>query len=83
MKMLMSALEDENEIQIHLDHEQQKRRIDETFVNNEKRRESQIANGEDFDEEEYTAANQELLQKRSEHNKKVDFLMKSGDAGAI
>ena len=62
LKMHMSAFQDENEIQPCLDLEEQKRCIDEIIVNKEKWLQSQIANGEDLNEEENTAANQGLLQ---------------------
>ena len=71
LKMLMSALEDENEIQNYLDLEEQKRCIDEIVVNNGKWRNSQLANGEDFNEEESTAECQTLQQKRSKIKKKL------------
>ena len=62
LKMHMSAFQDENEIQPCLDLEEQKRCIDEIIVNKEKWLQSQIANGEDLNEGENTAANQGLLQ---------------------
>ena len=52
MLKTLSALADENEIQNYLDLEEQKRCIDEIIVNNEKWRNSQFANGEDFNKEE-------------------------------
>ena len=48
VNILMSALHNENEIQMFL--EKKKRLIDETIVQNEIRRDDQIANSEDFDE---------------------------------
>ena len=47
LKMLMSALQDENAVQNILDLEEQKRCIYETIVTNEKWRESWITNEED------------------------------------
>ena len=42
---------------------EEKRFFKETFVYSEKRRDEQIANGEDFDEDAYTNQNQKLVQK--------------------
>ena len=53
------------------------------MVSNEKLREDSIANGNDANEEDYVAACQELLQKRSDVKTKIETLLKSGDEGAI
>ena len=82
LKMLMSAIKNVNELQSYLNLEEDIRGIDESIFNNEKWRDSQIADGQDFNEE-YTAENQRLLQKRSELRMKIEALLKSGDAGAI
>ena len=59
--ILMSALQDENQILNYLDLEEKKRAIDERIAHNEKLRDERIENGEDA-EEDYAAACQELLQ---------------------
>ena len=56
LQKLMSAHELEHETQNFLDLEERKLCIDETIVNKEKWLESQIASGEDTNEEEYTTA---------------------------
>ena len=53
------------------------------MVSNEKLREDSIANGKKVDEEDYAAACQELLQKRSDIKTNIEALLKSGDEGAI
>ena len=80
--ILMSALQDENQILNYLDLEEKKRAIDERIAHNEKLREERIENGEDA-EEDYAAACQELLQERSDLKLKIEALLKSGEAGAI
>ena len=50
--MLMSAIEVESELRNYLDLEEKKRAIDESIFNNGKWRDSQIADGPDFKEEE-------------------------------
>ena len=60
-----------------------KRAIDRLMVSNKKLREDSIANGKMVDEEDYVAACQELLQKRSDIKTKIEALLKSGDGGAI
>ena len=62
----MSALQDGNQILNYLDLDEKKRAIDRLMVSNEKLREDSIANGKVVDEEDYAAACQELLQKRSD-----------------
>ena len=83
VKKLMSALEDENQLLNYWDLEEEKRAIDKVMVSNQKLREDSIANGKDVDEEDYAAACQELLQKRSDIKTKIEGLLKSGDKGAI
>ena len=83
VKILMSALQDENQILNYLDLDEKKRAIDKLMVSNEKLREDSIANGNDANEEDYAAACQELLQKRSDIKTKIEALLKSGDEGAI
>ena len=83
VKMLMSALQDENQILNYLDLDEKKRAIDRLMDSNEKLREDSIANGNDANEEDYVAACQELLQKRSDIKTKIEALLKSGDEGAI
>ena len=83
VKILMSALQDENQILNYLDLDEKKRAIDKLMVSNEKLREDSIANGNDANEEDYAAACQELLQKRSDIKTKIEALLKSGDGGAI
>ena len=80
--ILMSALQDENQILNYLDLEEKKRGIDEKIAHNEKLRDERIENGEDA-EEDYAAACQELLQERSDLKLKIEALLKSGEAGAI
>ena len=48
-----------------------------------KLREDSIANGKNVDEEDYAAACQELLQKRSDIRTQIEALPKSKDKGAI
>ena len=79
----MSALQDENQILNYLDLDEKKRAIDKLMVSNEKLREDSIANSKVVDEEDYVAACQELLQKRSDIKTKIEALLKSGDEGAI
>ena len=83
VQMLMSALQDENQILNYLDIDEKKRAIDRLMDSNEKLREDSIANGKKVDEEDYAAACQELLQKRSDIKTKIEALLKSGDEGAI
>ena len=83
VRMLMSALQDENQILNYLDLDEKKRAIDRLMDSNEKLREDSIANGKDANEEDYAAAFQELLQKRSDIKTKIEALLKSGDEGAI
>ena len=83
VKILMSALQDENQILNYLDLDKKKRAIDKLVVSNEKLREDSIANGKVVDEEDYGAACQELLQKRSDIKTKIEVLLKSGEGGAI
>ena len=80
VQMLMSALQDENQILNYLDLDEKKRAIDRLMDSNEKLREDSIANG---NEEDYAAACQELLQKRSDIKTEIEALLKSGDEGAI
>ena len=80
--ILMSALQDENQILNYLDLEEKKRAIDERIAHNEKLRDERIENGEDA-EEDYAAACQELLQERSDLKLKIEALLKSGETGAI
>ena len=80
--ILMSALQDENQILNYLDLEEKKRAIVERIANNEKLRDERIENGEDA-EEDYAAACQELLQERSDLKLKIEALLKSGETGAI
>ena len=79
----MSALQDENQILNYLDLDEKKRAIDKLMFSNEKLREDSIANGSDANEDDYAAACQELLQKRSDIKTKIEALLKSGDEGAI
>ena len=83
VQMLMSALQDENQILNYLDLDEKKRAIDRLMDSNKKLREDSIANGNDANEEDYVAACQELLQKRSDIKTKIETLLKSGDEGAI
>ena len=62
--------------------EEKKRAIDEEIVHNEKLRDKRIENGEDA-EEDYAAACQEVLQRRSDNKTQTEALLKSKDAGAI
>ena len=80
--ILMSALQDENQILNYLGLEEKKRAIDERIAHNEKLRDERIENGEDA-EEDYAAACQEMLQERSDLKLKIEALLKSGEAGAI
>ena len=80
--ILMSALQDENQILNYLDLEEKKRAIDERIAHNEKLCDERIENGEDA-EEDYAAACQELLQERSDLKLKIEALLKSGETGAI
>ena len=82
MIILMSALQDENQILKNLDLEEKKRAIDERIVHNEKLSDERIENGEDA-KADYAAACQELLQERSDLKLKTEALLKSGEAGAI
>ena len=82
VQMLMSALQDENQILNYLDLEEKKCAIDEKIAHNEKLHNERIENGEDA-EEDYAAACQELLQKRSDLKLKIEALLKSGETGAI
>ena len=79
----MSALQDENQILNYLDLDEKKRSLDKLMVSNEKLREDSIANGKVVDEEDYAAACQELLQKRSDIKTKIEDLLKTGEGGAI
>ena len=83
INILMSALQDENQILNYLHLDEKKRAFDKLMVSNEKLREDSIANGNDANEEDYAAACQELLQKRSDIKTKIEALLKSGDEGAI
>ena len=83
MIILMSALQDENQILNYLDLEKKKRAIDERMVSNEKMREDSIANSKNVDEEDYAAACQELLEERSDIKTQIEVLLKSRDQGAI
>ena len=83
VKILMPALQDENQILKYLDLDEKKRAIDKLMVRNEQLREDSIANGKVVDEEDYAAACQELLQKRSDIKTNIEALLKSGDEGAI
>ena len=83
VKILMSALQDQNQILNYLDLDEKKRAIDKLMVSNEKLREDSIANGKVDDEEDYAAACQELLQKRSDIKTKIEDLLKVGEGGAI
>ena len=83
VKILMSALQDENQILNYLDHDEKKRAIDKLRVSNEKLREDSIANGKVVDEDDYAAACQEVLQKRSDIKTKIEDLLKTGEGGAI
>ena len=81
--ILMSALQDENQILNYLDLDEKKRAIDRLMDSNKKLREDSIANGNDANEEDYVAACQELLQKRSDIKTKIEDLLKTGEGGAI
>ena len=83
VKILMSALQDKTQILNYFDLDEKKRAIDKLMVSNEKLREDSIANGKVVDEEDYAAACQELLPKRSDIKTKIEALLKSGDEGAI
>ena len=82
VQMLMSALQDENQILNYLDLDEKKRAIDRLMDSNKKLREDSIANGKIVDEEDYSAACQELLQKRSVIKTKIEDLLKTGEGGA-
>ena len=82
-KILMSALQDENQILNYLDLNEKKHAIDKLMVSNEKLREDSIENGKVASEKDYAAARQKLLQKRSDIKTKIKALLKSGDQGAI
>ena len=66
-----------------MDLDEKKRAIDKLIVSNEKLREDSIAIGKVVDEEDYAAACQELLQKRSDIKTKIEALLESGGEGAI
>ena len=83
VQMLMSALQDENQILNYLDLDEKKRAIDRLMDSNKKLREDSVANGKVVDEEDYAAACQELLQKRSDIKTKIEDLLKTGEGGAI
>ena len=83
VQMRMSALQDENQILNYLDLDEKKRAIDRLMDSNKKLREDSIANGKIVDEEDYAAACQELLQKRSDIKTKIEDLLKTGEGGAI
>ena len=83
VKNLMSALQDEKQIQNYLDNEEKEHAVDETMRSNEKLRNGKLANGEEVDEEENAAASQELLRNRSNIKAIIDSLLKSGVDGAI
>ena len=83
VQMLMSALQDENQILNYLDLVEKKRAIDRLMDSNKKLREDSIAYGKIVDEEDYAAACQELLQKRSDVKTKIEDLLKTGEGGAI
>ena len=83
VQMLMSALQDENQILNYLDLDEKKRAIDRLMDSNKKLREDSIANGKIVDEKDYAAACQELLQKRSDIKTKIEDLLKTGEGGAI
>ena len=83
VQMLMSALQDENQILNYLDLDEKKRAIDRLMDSNKKLREDSIAIGKIVDEEDYAAACQELLQKRSDIKTKIEDLLKTGEGGAI
>ena len=83
VQMLMSALQDENQILNYLDLDEKKRAIDRLMDSNKKLREDSIANGKVVDEEDYAAACQELLRKRSDIKTKIEDLLKTGEGGAI
>ena len=79
----MSAFQDENQILNYLDLGEKKRVIDERMVSNENLRDDSIANGKDANEEDYVAACQEFLWRRSDIKTKIETLLKSRDEGAI
>ena len=70
----MSALQDENQILNSLDLDEEKGAIDKLMVSNENLPEDSIENGKDANEEEYVAACQELLQKRSDIKTNIEAL---------
>ena len=53
------------------------------MISNDKLRNDSIAIGKNVDEEDYDAACEELLQKRSDFKTKIEALLKLGDEGAI
>ena len=67
VKMSMAAIRDENKILNYLNLKGKKRANDERMVSNEKLRNDSIANGQSKDahEDDYIAACQELLQRRT------------------
>ena len=69
--ILMSALQDENQILTNLDLEEKKRAIDEKIIHNKNLRDKQIENGEDVEEDHATAC-QELLRERSDLKMKIE-----------
>ena len=79
VQILMSALQDEEQILNYLDLDEKKRAIDERMVSNRNWRDDSIANGKDANKEDYVSACQELLQKRSDIKTKDETLLKSGD----
>ena len=82
MIILISALQDVNQILNYLDLEERKRAIVEKIVHNEQLRDERSESGEDV-EEDYAAAWQELLRERSDLKMIIEALLKSGEAGAI
>ena len=79
--ILMSALQDENQILNYLDLEEKKRAIDEGIVHIKMLHDKQNENDEDVSED-YAAACQVLLRERSDLKMKIEALLKSGGAGA-
>ena len=61
VKILMSVLQDENQILHYLDLEEKKRAVDERMISNETLRSDSLANGKDVDKEDFAAACQEML----------------------
>ena len=70
LRMLMSAIQDKNEIQIYLDHE-------------ERLRNDAIAYGKNANEEDYTAASQEFFRKMSDIKTKIEAHLTPGESEAI